>query len=180
LGCKATTTKINYKIHTDAIQENIVLPRRLLAKDANVVYATEADVLNKALFGMTAKEWRSMNPQKEGNIRDYSNVTQLVCLSNLENINAEYIHKGISQSERLLLLNESAIRQMKSHRILEYGKSQSRLIIHVSMGVSPFSGQFYGDNDLILKWMVVNQASPYITPQIFHLPPLLSMTVCIG
>ena len=78
------------------------------------MYATEADVLNKALFGMTAQEWREKNQDIDGNIRDYATVTQLVCLSNLENINAEYIRKQLPQSERLLLLNESAIRQMKS------------------------------------------------------------------
>ena len=111
---KRMLTKINYKIHTDAIKENIVLPQKLSSKDMGFVYASEADVLNKALFGKTAKEWRDKNPKKEGNIRDYSNVTELVCLSNLESINAEYIRKGISQSERLLKLNESAISQMKS------------------------------------------------------------------
>ena len=91
-----------------------MFPQKLSKKDATVVYATEADVLNKALFGMTAKEWRNKNPKKDGNISDYANVTQLVCLSNLENINAEYIERGIPQNERLLTLNESAIRQMKS------------------------------------------------------------------
>jgi len=111
---KRMLTKINYKIHTDAIKENIILPQKLSKKDANIIYASEADVLNKALFGMTAKEWRIKNPKKEGNIRDYANVTQLVCLSNLENINAEYIRKGILQGERLLMLNENAIFQMKS------------------------------------------------------------------
>ncbi len=111
---KRMLTKINYKIHTDSIKEHIVFPQKLSKKDATVVYATEADVLNKALFGMTAKEWRNKNPKKDGNIRDYANVTQLVCLANLENINAEYIERGIPQNERLLTLNESAIRQMKS------------------------------------------------------------------
>jgi len=111
---KRMLTKINYKIHTDAIQDKIVIPHKLSTKDASVVFATETDVLNKALFGMTAQEWRKKNPKKSGNLRDYTDVTQLVCLSNLESINAEYIRKGISQSERLLLLNESAIQQMKS------------------------------------------------------------------
>lgn len=111
---KRMLTKINYRIHTDAIKEHIVLPQKLSVKDASVVYATEADVLNKALFGMTAKEWRGKNPKLEGNVRDCADVTQLVCLSNLENINAEYIRAGLTQGERLLKLNESAIHQMKS------------------------------------------------------------------
>ena len=111
---KRMLTKINYKIHTDAIKERIVLPQKLSKKDATTVYANEADVLNKALFGMTAKEWRSANPKLEGNIRDYADVSQLVCLSNLENINAEYIRAGFSQGERLIKLNESAIHQMRS------------------------------------------------------------------
>jgi len=123
---KRMLTKINYKIHTDAINDKIVIPHKLSKRDANVVYATEADVLNKALFGLTAKEWREKNPKKDGNIRDYSDVTQLVCLSNLENINAEYIRKGISQSERLLVLNESAIRQMKS---LTGSASMKKLVV---------------------------------------------------
>lgn len=111
---KRMLTKINYKIHTDSIKENIILPLKLSQKDASIVYATEADVLNKALFGMTAKEWRNANPKLEGNIRDYADVVQLICLSNLENINAEYIRTGFSQGERLLKLNESAIHQIKS------------------------------------------------------------------
>jgi hypothetical protein len=111
---KRMLTKINYKIHTDAIKEKIVFPQKLSKKDATIVYANEADVLNKALFGMTAKEWRGKNAKLEGNIRDYADVTQLVCLANLENLNAEYIRAGIAQGARLLKLNESAIHQMKS------------------------------------------------------------------
>lgn len=111
---KRMLTKINYKIHTDAIKEKIVLPLKLSAKEISITYANEADVLNKALFGMTAKEWKDKNPALEGNIRDYANVTQLVVLANIENLNAEYIRTGLSQSERLQRLNESAIRQMKS------------------------------------------------------------------
>lgn len=113
---KRMLTKINYKIHTDAIEQQIVVPQKLSKKDAMIVYASEADVLNMALFGMTAKEWRKNNPKQQGNMRDYADVTQLVCLSNLENINAEYIRAGLSQGERLLKLNESAIHQMKSLR----------------------------------------------------------------
>ncbi|MDE2188788.1 MAG: KilA-N domain-containing protein, partial [Patescibacteria group bacterium] len=111
---KRMLTKINYKIHTDAIKESIIVPQKLSIKDSTIVYANEADVLNKALFGMTAKEWRDQNPKLEGNIRDYADVTQLVCLANLENLNAEYIRAGLAQGERLLKLNDSAIVQMQS------------------------------------------------------------------
>ena len=111
---KRMLTKINYKIHTDAIKEKIVLPLKLSNKSAAIKYANEADVLNKALFGMTAKEWKDNNPKLEGNIRDYADVYQLVILANIENMNAEYIKVGIPQNERLLKLNESAISQMKS------------------------------------------------------------------
>ena len=105
-------TKINYRIHTDAIKENLI-PTYLSAQQINYVYANEADVLNMALFGKTAKQWRDENPTEKGNIRDYSNVSQLVCLANLENLNAVFINEDISQSERLLKLNQIAISQMK-------------------------------------------------------------------
>ena len=111
---KRMLTKINYKIHTDAIEEHIMLPLQLSAKDSAIIYANEADILNKALFGLTAKEWRDKNPKLDGNIRDYADVSQLVCLANLENLNAEYIHAGMLQGERLLKLNKSAISQMRS------------------------------------------------------------------
>ncbi|OGT06635.1 MAG: DNA-binding protein [Gammaproteobacteria bacterium GWF2_41_13] len=111
---KRMLTKINYKIHADAIKEKIILPQKLSEKETSIIYASEADVLNKALFGMTAKEWRDAHPKEQGNIRDYANVTQLVCLANLENLNAEFIHAGLPQHERLLKLNASAIVQMKS------------------------------------------------------------------
>ncbi|MEK7175572.1 MAG: KilA-N domain-containing protein [Patescibacteria group bacterium] len=111
---KRTLTKINYRIHTDSIKENIILPQQLSQKDANNTYATEADILNKALFGMTALEWKSKNKNKEGNMRDYSDVCQLICLANLETLNSEFIKMGMSQKERLLKLNEIAITQMKS------------------------------------------------------------------
>jgi hypothetical protein len=104
--------KINYRIHTDAIKENLV-PPELTPKQVNLVYATEADVLNMALFGMTAKDWRDKNPAKKGNIRDYADVSQLVCLSNLENLNALFIGEGLHQGERLFKLNKIAIQQMK-------------------------------------------------------------------
>lgn len=108
---KRELAKINYRIHTDAIKDNIV--PTLSEYQLKFVYANEADVLNVALFGMTAKEWRDQNPDKKGNIRDYADVSQLVCLSNLENLNAYLIDQGISQSERLARLNQVAIRQMK-------------------------------------------------------------------
>lgn len=111
---KRMLTKINYRIHTDAIKENIIIPLKLSEKEANIVFANEADVLNMALFGMTAKHWRDKNPKLAGNIRDYADVTQLVCLANLENLNAEFIRVSLSQKKRLLKLNEIAIIQMKS------------------------------------------------------------------
>jgi len=111
---KRMLTKINYKIHTDAINDNIVLPRKLSGKESMLVFATEADVLNMALYGMIAKEWKEKNPKLVGNIRDYSDVTQLVCLANLESLNAEFIRQGLNQSKRLIKLNEIAIVQMKS------------------------------------------------------------------
>ena len=112
--------KINYRIHTDAIKENLI-PPELSAKQISMVYASEADVLNMALFGMTAKQWRDSHPDLKGNIRDYANVSQLVCLSNLENLNAAFINEGMSQAERLTKLNAIAISQMEiltqDHRI---------------------------------------------------------------
>jgi hypothetical protein len=109
---KRNLAKINYRIHTDAIKENLV-PPKLSKKQINIIYANEADVLNIALFGMTAQEWRIANPSKKGNIRDYANVSQLVCLSNLENLNAHFINEGIKQSVRVAKLNSIAIQQMK-------------------------------------------------------------------
>ena len=105
-------SKLNYRIHTDAIKKNLI-PEKLNSKQINIVYANEADVLNMALFGMTAKQWRDNNPDKEGNIRDYANVNELVCLSNLENVNSIYINEGMSQKDRLIKLNEIAISQMQ-------------------------------------------------------------------
>ena len=104
--------KINYRIHTDAIKENLI-PENLTPQQINYVYANEADVLNMALFGKTAKQWRGENPDKKGNIRDYANVSQLVCLANLENLNAVFINEGVKQSDRLRKLNQIAIGQMK-------------------------------------------------------------------
>ncbi len=109
---KRQLTKINYRIHTDAVKENLI-PQNLTPKQTSFVYASEADVLNMALFGKTAKQWREENPDKKGNIRDYANVSQLVCLVNLENLNAVFINEGYEQSERLRKLNQIAIQQMK-------------------------------------------------------------------
>lgn len=108
---KRNLAKINYRIHTDAIKKNLI-PEKLNKFQTSIIYANEADVLNMALFGMTAKEWRDKNPDKEGNIRDYANMNELVCLSNLENVNSIYINEGISQSQRLIKLNEIAIAQI--------------------------------------------------------------------
>lgn len=109
---KRNLAKINYRIHTDAIKENLI-PAELTRQQATIVYASEADVLNMALFGQTAKSWRDANPGNKGNVRDYANVSQLVCLSNLENLNALFINEGFSQEERLVKLNRIAIQQMK-------------------------------------------------------------------
>lgn len=108
-----TLAKVNYRIHTDAIKENLI-PEQLSKAQIQIVYADEADLLNVALFGLTAKQWRDSNPEKEGNIRDYATIEQLVVLSNLESINAVLIHQGLNQSERLKQLNQTAIQQMKS------------------------------------------------------------------
>jgi len=105
-------TKINYRIHTDAIKENLI-PLELTPQQVNLVYASEADVLNMALFGMTARQWRNINPGEKGNIRDYANGAQLVCLANMENLNAVFINEGLPQQERLTRLNQVAISQMK-------------------------------------------------------------------
>ena len=108
-----TLAKINYRIHTDAIKENLI-PKELSKEQINFLYADEADLLNMALFGITAKQWREENPDTEGNIRDSATIEQLVVLSNLESINAELIHQGIQKSERLKQLNRIAITQIKS------------------------------------------------------------------
>jgi len=110
---KRQLTKINYRIHTDAIKEKLI-PKLLSKNQSNIVYASEADVLNMALFGKTAKDWRDQNGDKDGNIRDYCNVTQLVVLANLEGINAELIRQNLSQPERLIKLNQIAFSQIKS------------------------------------------------------------------
>ena len=108
-----TLAKVNYHIHTDAIRETLI-PLELNNYQISFIYASEADLLNVALFGMTAQQWRTGNPDKEGNIRDYANIVQLVVLSNMESINAVLIRQGLSQSERLVSLNKIAITQMTS------------------------------------------------------------------
>ena len=113
-SAKRELSKINYRIHTDAIKSNLI-PAEVTKEQANVIYAEEADVLNVAMFGMTARQWREANPTLKGNIRDYATINELICLSNMENINAVLINDGMSQGERLVKLNQIAIQQM--HRL---------------------------------------------------------------
>ncbi|MDH6311595.1 hypothetical protein M2137_000345 [Parabacteroides sp. PFB2-10] len=109
---KRELSKINYHIHTDAVKHNLI-PEELTAQQISIVYASEADVLNMALFGITAKQWRDANPDRKGNIRDYATINELICLSNMENINAVLINEQVPQSDRLLKLNQIAIQQMR-------------------------------------------------------------------
>ncbi len=109
---KRELSKINYRIHTDAIKSHLI-PAEVTKEQANIIYAEEADVLNVAMFGMTAKQWRDANPELKGNIRDYATINELICLSNMENINAVLINDGIPQGERLVKLNQIAIQQMQ-------------------------------------------------------------------
>ena len=109
---KRELSKINYRIHTDAIKHNLI-PQELTQQQISHIYANEADVLNVALFGMTAKQWREANPHLKGNIRDYATINELICLSNMENLNAVFINDNIPQSDRLRKLNLIAIQQMK-------------------------------------------------------------------
>ena len=109
---KRELSKINYRIHTDAIKSHLV-PEEVTPAQASVIYAEEADVLNVAMFGMTAKQWREANPDLKGNIRDYATINELICLSNMENINAVLINDGVPQGERLIKLNQIAIQQMQ-------------------------------------------------------------------
>ena len=126
---KRNLTKINYRIHTDAIRAHLI-PPELSGKQTSLIYASEADVLNMALFGMTAKDWRDANPGEKGNIRDQANASQLVCLANLENLNALFINEGMPQPLRLQKLNRIAIEQMEiltseySRRLLGEGETQ--------------------------------------------------------
>lgn len=111
-SAKRELTKLNYHIHTDAIKQNLI-PTELTPAQTAIVYATEADVLNVALFGMTAKQWREANPDVKGNMRDYANINELICLANMENLNAVFIQEKIPQKVRLIKLNQIAIQQMK-------------------------------------------------------------------
>lgn len=111
-NAKRELSKINYRIHTDAIKENLI-PNELTKEQINYVYAEEADVLNMALFGMTAKEWKINNKNLDDNIRDHATINELICLANLENLNSVFINDGLNQSERLLRLNKIAISQMR-------------------------------------------------------------------
>ena len=107
-----TLSKLNYRIHTDAVKAHLI-PPEVTPAQAAITYATEADLLNVALFGHTAKQWRDANPKLEGNVRDYASVEQLLVLANMEGMNAEFIHMGLPQGERLKRLNQIAIRQMQ-------------------------------------------------------------------
>ena len=111
-SAKRELSKINYRIHTDAIKQNLI-PAEVTAKQASIIYANEADVLNGAMFGMTAKTWREQNPDLKGNIRDYATINELICLSNMENLNAVFIDQKMPQGERLVKLNRIAIQQMQ-------------------------------------------------------------------
>ena len=130
-SAKRELAKINYRIHTDAIKQNLI-PQELTPAQKSFVYADEADMLNVAMFGKTAKEWREENPDLKGNIRDYASINQLICLSNMENLNAVFINEGLSQSERLEKLNKIAIQQMKvlenvdDKRLLKLPDSENR------------------------------------------------------
>lgn len=124
-SAKRELSKINYRIHTDAIKQNLI-PQEVTSVQASIIYANEADVLNVAMFGMTAKQWREANPELKGNIRDYATINELICLSNMENLNAVFIEQCMTQRERLVRLNQIAIHQMS---ILESGDNSSRKLL---------------------------------------------------
>ena len=128
-SAKRELAKINYRIHTSAVSRNLI-PPELTAAQKSFVYADEADMLNVALFGVTAKEWRDSNPELSGNIRDYATINQLICLSNMENLNAVFINDGFPQSERIEKLNKIAIQQMQ---ILE-NVAEQRLLADKNSG----------------------------------------------
>ena len=122
-SAKRELSKINYRIHTHVIKQNLI-PVEVTSLQASIIYANEADVLNIAMFGLTAKQWRELNPEKEGNIRDYASINELICLSNMETLNALFIDQGMPQSERIIKLNQIVINQM---RVLE-GNSDRKLL----------------------------------------------------
>ena len=123
-SAKRELSKINYRIHTDAIKQNLT-PAEVTPAQASVIYANEADVLNVAMFGVTAKQWRDAHPDLKGNIRDYATINELICLSNMENLNAVFIEQGMTQGERLVKLNQIAIHQMS---VLESGDNDRKLL----------------------------------------------------
>ncbi len=123
-SAKRELSKINYRIHTDAIKQNLI-PAEVTQAQASIIYANEADVLNVAMFGITAKQWREAHPDQKGNIRDYATINELICLSNMENLNAVFIEQGMTQSERLVKLNKIAIHQMS---VLESGDNDRMLL----------------------------------------------------
>lgn len=124
-SAKRELSKINYRIHTDAIKQNLI-PQEVTSVQASIIYANEADVLNVAMFGMTAKQWREANPELKGNIRDYATINELICLSNMENLNAVFIEQSMTQRERLVKLNQIAIHQMN---ILGNGDKDNRKLL---------------------------------------------------
>ncbi|MBD5310325.1 MAG: KilA-N domain-containing protein [Bacteroides sp.] len=123
-SAKRELSKINYRIHTDAIKHNLI-PAEITKAQASIIYANEADVLNVAMFGMTAKQWHDANPDLKGNIRDYASINELICLSNMENLNAVFIEQGMPQKERLIKLNQIAIHQMS---VLESSDNDRKLL----------------------------------------------------
>ena len=123
-SAKRELSKINYRIHTDAIKHNLI-PAEITKAQASIIYANEADVLNVAMFGMTAKQWHDANPDLKGNIRDYASINELICLSNMENLNAVFIEQGMPQQERIIKLNQIAIHQMN---VLESGDNDRKLL----------------------------------------------------
>src|SRR5574344_1042675 len=120
---KRELSKINYRIHTDAIKQNLI-PEEVTAAQASIIYTEEADVLKVAMFGQTAKQWREAHPELKGNIRDYASINELICLANMENINAVLIDEGVLQGGRLVRLNQIAINQM---RVLENDDNRNLL-----------------------------------------------------
>ena len=124
-SAKRELSKINYRIHTDAIKQNLI-PQEVTSVQASIIYANEADVLNVAMFGMTAKQWREANPELKGNIRDYATINELIYLSNMENLNAVFIEQSMTQRERLVKLNQIAIHQMN---ILGNGDEDNRKLL---------------------------------------------------
>ena len=159
------SVKINYRIHTDAIKSHLI-PDEVTKEQANIIYAEEADVLNVAMFGMTARQWREANPELKGNIRDYATINELICLSNMENINAVLINDGMPQGERLVKLNHIAIQQMQilegnnDRKLLKWKKSKNRsrdrVIVDRLQHINVW--ETYTSDLLILK----NQVTQYI------------------